>query len=639
MQDAVILFLLAFGCVWLFLLALPRALLPPAPGGLGGPQGLWLFAFVIAFCTACAIAVLDYSQFGRPIIHGPWWYEYWFNLGHGAAVIGGVIAGVMARYAFMLAITEMYNRNWKVYLAVSAGPAFSILALALISIPGTKERLGLTGLKAGPVEVTLSTAAPPAPGSGSGVIIAGASGTADPRFDTYYDILKKMTEEKSKAGELKPAAFRQRPYFYREGQYLRRLDGLVLPEVFDKYDYPSMERKPAAIAEQIDFVQSFRGIITCGASYHRRFPDVATLRRAVSPLLQTLVAIESDMEDLSLSKANMHRTESGKIDPGRTSGTGLQEIRDDLERRLDILMKRSADLMVGLADALPKSMSDCKSDALPSKWRFRSANDPLPDETLVPPYLAIVIANAYAAFHAKDNGLEVLNSWISYYDAVRAKQQLPMYLYSRALNEYGTVQTADEAFPTTSRERFYLDVTRKTFEADWAGQFAEGGLVTARALTPSDSEVEASLYAVYSDVLQQFLHTVVETHSAAAGDPINSDQVRWARSLIASAAKQVKGEDPTSAKFRQTMARIEGGRLLARWSVDGVTTGYISPSEGEKVRQEALRALVDALPAARELEKAELVQEGPVRLHTGYWEPYRRLVDQEILDIEARLSH
>ena len=95
--------------------------------------------------------------------------------------------------------------------------------------------------------------------------------------------------------------------------------------------------------------------------------------------------------------------------------------------------------------------------------------------TLQPPYLAMFIADSYAALGEKDSGLRVLNNWIKYYEKyVTDPPTAPTWLFDRAWLEYGIVQELDEPFPTTTPEAFYLKKMVTRF-GDW--KVATGKLI------------------------------------------------------------------------------------------------------------------------------------------------------------------
>jgi hypothetical protein len=269
-----------------------------------------------------------------------------------------------------------------------------------------------------------------------------------------------------------------------------------------------------------------------------------------------------------------------------------------------------------------------------------------PDYRVVPPYISMFIATAYGGLQAKDSGLEVLNNWIRYYDKLRALPQvvvgssLPRWFYHRAILQYGILQETDEPYPTTAREYFYLKAMQKMFAADWQIDLDKEGESSGQPKpVAGDFEASARLFDLYSDVVQRLLHAALSVRSAREDEHLAPEHLLWARQLLASADKWRYGEDDVSRADRRALNLLEGGRLLARWAADGARTGTLRSVEVETMRMQALKALLDSMPSIRLHEAQDLLHEGPIRISGSFWEPYRRLAETEILELQASLTN
>ncbi|GEM_PF-4214799 len=628
------------------------------------PRRLGIGAAVAATAAFAALAAwLALATLDRWYRVGTWQATYWILLGRGSALLFGCLAGIILGTALGTV------RRWTPQVgaigtfALMAGTGVAVLVLYLLGVPGVFQSLGLTGIKAGGVEITLAT---PRAGPGGSVAgfhpvagefapVGGPSGGArlSDKHTPWYENLWPMFRELPDPPALR---FLDRGYFQREAAYLEALDpGVALPITATIAEANPPTGAAKAIWQQEVFLRSLRPLVGCGGYYHQSFPDPASGHAIVWPVFETLVALEGELEDASLHPASL---------PDRQA---------DLDRHLDEVSRAAGIAIKHLRAALPRSkqqMPAGQDAGLPS-WgdcntamfqdddvnpRLQIAKSALAESAAPhPPYLAMFLANVYAALGAKDAGLEILNNWIEYYTRYRdADPAAPRWLLHRAVWEYGVVQEADEAMPSTAAEVYYLDKTRTLIEADWGLDLDIDGYDCAgpdyRAAadrfvpgTPQSDRaaVRARLDLLYQMLLQRLLYAIVETRTGF-GDRAKAPQYeRWARQLIASAGRCLVPESDDWRVFRQSLNRVFGGVMLARLAAIGPRLGLYGDAAAAEVRMEALRALRQALPVLQGKEDAEMAAGGPggsLRLRSSGWGVYRRIAQQEILDLQAELT-
>jgi hypothetical protein len=214
------------------------------------------------------------------------------------------------------------------------------------------------------------------------------------------------------------------------------------------------------------------------------------------------------------------------------------------------------------------------------------------------------------------------------------------------------VQEADEPNPTTNPERYYLEKTQRLLESDWVVDLENDGYKCGtNEFTVAQQEfdvlnkdskklgMKARLHLIYANVLQRLLAATVATKSGVEDEFISVENEHWARQLLVSAGRCLVGEDDKTRVYRQTLNRIAAGALLAQWAVDGPRGGLLRISEVAQVRMDALRALVDAMPKIKDQERETSPPDGPIRIPATQWETHRRIVEQEIVDLEAALTN
>ena len=581
-------------------------------------------------------------------------------LGCWIAFLAGCLAGFVIAAAINAIVAWGPQANISNILILAAGPALTILFLYILAMPGVMQGLGLTGIKAGGVEITLTpppglrTDVPSFTPSESGGAMAPLSGDYTPWFKNIWPMFRELNDPSHKE-------FLDQAYFQRETAYLKYLGAKVrVPITADD----AKQNPPVGVAktiwEQEELLRSLRPVFGCGGFYHLIFPDVPSMRPALTPVLDTLVAVETELEAISTA-------------PSAPTGWA-----SDLRARLAILPRQAGDLVQRFRSAIPPSAIETTklSGDDPPKWEDCTPSEFDPhanhpdlalkpivsstgdvDVTIQPPYLAMLIANVYSALGEKDAGLKVLNGWIKYYKDYKGKYEHPQWLYDRAILEYGIIQEANEPVPTSTQERKYLQWMQTLFLSDWHVDLDNDGFkcgdlkaradlqadlqakITAGDATPSAAGVKARLHLLYSNIVHRLLYVTIETLPNVDRETITPEHEHWARQLISSAEKCLLDEGETARDYRQTLNLFSGGIALARWAEDGPRSGLLHPSTITDVRKDALHALLAALPSILQHEEADGREvDGPFRTNPTEWETYRRISERTILDLEAKLT-
>jgi hypothetical protein len=420
---------------------------------------------------------------------------------------------------------------------------------------------------------------------------------------------------------------------------LELLDHVTIP--MTEKDAPKLTGIADAMWTQEKFMRSLRPVVGCGGFYHLIFPDVPSIRPLLEPILETLVGIETELEEIS----------------ARGGHQPSNWVNDQLAK----LPKDSRDFVVKFQAAIPQARQTEGSDDDSPRWADcdpakLDLQPPVPTMgmTVQPPYLSMFLANAYAALEEKDAGLRILNRWIKYYEYIG--KMYPRWLHDRAVWEYGVVQEADLTLPSTSAERRYLEIMQRQFSDDWNISLNSDGYkcddAAAKADVAADQKeqirdyhatefsagAKARLILLYSSVLQRLLYVTVQTLPTLEHDYLTVDQEDWARELITAADRCLLDEEDGWREYRQALNRISGGITLARWAEDGPRSGLVHPSTVPDVQKEAIGVLLDALPVIQSREAKDEAKVDGLHTDVTQWEVFRHLAQRTILDLQAKLT-
>lgn len=612
------------------------------------------------------------------------------------------LAGCLAGFVIAAALNAMEAwgpaASFTNLAVLAAGPILTILILYVLAMPTAMQGLGLSGIKAGGVEISLSPSPQGVrldvpsytnPSSAPSYEPTSEGGSFDkytPWFQNIWPMFLPLQDPDQKK-------FNDLGYFQREAAYLKTFDDLTVPMTTEE-----AKLRPSGAAERIweqeEFLRSLRPVYGCSGFYHLIFPDVPSLRPKATPLLESLVAVETELEAISSSISI-----ESKVKPAAVALNDVQhEWIDDFQNRQSALEESAGRLVQRFRDAMPYNVKppspifttrlpearvngpspnweDCASDRLylqispneTPKLDLKRLTAPSGDVdgTIQPPYLAMLIGNSYAALGEKDAGLKVLNEWIKYYEGYGRDfgKDKPRWLYDRAVWEYGVIQEANEPLPTTSQELKYLEYMQTKFATNWQVDLDNQGYKCDDAKAQADLQaqqrakinaaeqrgstgeaerlapgLQARLFNLYSNLLHRLLYATIEAPPSLQRLTITPTHEHWARQLIASADKCLLDESPFLRDARQPQSLFSGGIVLARWAEDGPREGFLHPSTVEDVRKDALRALLTALPLIVDREADESHPDGPFRTSPSQWGSYRRIAEQTILDLEAKLT-
>ena len=647
------------------------------------PAGTELTVALLAAALIVLAAVIAYPTLFQFSKYG-WLLLRSVALGCWIAFLAGCAAGFVVAAAVnainAVSTWGAWSESRTNIIILSAGPGLTILILYMLSMPGVMQKLGLTGIKAGDFEITLSPsqianiptdvpAFTPAQAS-----LGKLADKYTPWFQNIWPMFQNLKDHPSEADFIDLAYFqRQALYVKYEPKEFSPREQVKHPKVPLTEDQARQDL-PSGVAQAIwyqeQFLRSLRPVIGCGGFYHRYFPDAPTIRPLISPLLETLLRVEIEVEE--------------------TAAKGLSAIANpQVNQDLVTLQRQATALLIHFHDEIPPSLqidnsdeekkdlpswSDCEpknSKKLTSWLNFASDKRPTltpPQQlqidrslfdiglTVEPPYLAIVIANMYGALGEKEAGLSVLNSWIKWYQGLKHDEpDSTRWIYDEAVWQYGLVQEADETLPTTTSERKYLQRMQVIFETDWRIDLGSSGYKCEDTQTKTDLEVqeqsdvkadpekkfasgiETRLVLLYSNLLQRLLYATLQTLPTLDHDYLTPEHEDWARQLISSAQRCFLDEKPRWQDYRQALDGLVGGVTLARWAEDGPRSGLVHPSTVPDVQKDAVKALVDALPKIRENERDDGKMDG-LRSMPTEWESYRRIVNQTVLDLQAKLT-
>jgi len=628
------------------------------------------------------LALLALATLQKSFNYGPWGFTYWIALGRGNTLLIGALAGLVTARLLEIAMRWTPGTSARDFLPILLVGGVALFLLYLVAVPGVFESLGLTGIKAGGFELTLSAssrvgATPNVPsftpvGTTSG--LGAVSSKYSPWFQNLWPMLQPLSDPTEKE-------FGDRGYFQREAGYLQVTDGVMdLPLTRAEAGAHPPEGVALAIWQQAEFLRSLRPLVGCAGYYHLFFPDVRTSSDIVRGFLEQLVAVEQELEDSanSLDPPDTWRDDlidrSGKL--SQLGGVAIGHFRQTLGNKL----KFPAD-----APGLP-SPQDCQegqdkdgnllvSVAAPVN---RSMRLDLCALVIQPPYLAMFIANSYSALGEKDAGVDVLYKWIKYYESQMtswtlkqsrrcqkqkqaqaledtqaqsqtstASSSLPNWLMHRAVLEYGIVQEADEPIPITTAAVYYLGRTEAMVGAKWPVNLDADGYLCGNSgyqerlhngLPAVNEAVQARLSALYSNILQRLLYAAIETGEGLKDLSMMARYDYWARQLIRAAERCLVPEEQRAREFRQVLNRVSGGIMLARLAEYGPRLGFYSDDEAKEARLEALRALQAARPILKQNEEREAAPDGLLRKVATDWEVHRRVAEHEILDLQAKLA-
>jgi hypothetical protein len=611
--------------------------------------------FIVALLTVTGpLAWLALGALEHHYHFGTWTFANWVVLGDGIALLIGIVAGVIL-LASINAVDGWTAEGSGFWTAVglAAGPGLAVLALFVLAVPGIRQSLGLTSIKAGEVEIDLTPPTSAAPPNLNYLFLPQADSSGLKGYTPWFSLLWPMVANLDcKAGE----GFFKQGYFNREFNYLHLVDAIdlpltekMVPKIFD-------DDTKAAIVYQHEFLHWLKPVVGCAGFYHKFSPPIFDVQRHIGAWNDLLAALEVDLEQ------------------------GLEhpdDVKDDLERLTAELPKHGYEIVQKFKNAIPAVLLKAKPEQGPSSLDCTQPYAPLDSRWvqvryIQPPYLAMFLAESYGALGEKDAGLKVLTGWLKYYEGrMAADPKVPKWLLDRAYFEYGLVQEANEPVPTTYPEHFYLEkmeIRFKDWESKakgyhWQVDLENNGATCGSAQAHRDDEgvganaaaaeslsnfpqydelgAEARLHSLYANIAQRLLFSVIATKSGVNGEFVDEHEEDLARHLLASAERCLAGENNDAREFRIAWNQAAGGMLLARRAADGVSGGLVTKSQALEMRKTALRALLKAHQTFLHNEQKDEREppDGPLHVAPSDWEAPRRLVERQVIDLETSLTN
>jgi hypothetical protein len=633
------------------------------------------------------LAFLALVTLQKWLVFGPWPFAYWITLGRGNAFLIGALAGVVIAHLLEIAMHWTPTTSAWNLLPILLSGGVAVFLLYMVAVPGVFQSLGLTGIKAGGVEITLSTpsrsgATPNVPSFtpvGTSSSLGILSNKYSPWFQNLWPMLQPLSDPSGKE-------FDNRGYFQREAGYLQVIDDVTdLPATKSEAGAHPPEGLAMSIWQQAEFLRSLKPLVGCAGYYHLFSPDVRTSREILWPFLEQLVAVEQELENSAKSLDPPDTWRDDLIDRAKTlsslGGGAIAHFREILRNKPELAAENPEAPSAKNCEEGQDKDGLLQVSALMPVDRDGTYN--LCELIVQPPYLAMFIANSYAALGAKDAGIQILYNWIKYYDnqvsswtleqqlgRCRKRDQapapeqnqapsqtpitstvLPSWLMHRAALEYGIVQEADEPIPITTAALFYLNRTEAMVRSKWPVNLDTDGYICreseyqeglrnaeAAGVAAIRQAAKARLNILYSNILQRLLYAAAETGEGLDDPSTMAHYDYWARQLIRAADRCLVPENQGAREFRQSLNRVSGGIMLARLAEHGPQLGFYTDDEANETRFEALRALRAARPILKQNEDREAAPDGLLRKVGSDWEVHRRVAEHEILDLQVKLA-
>lgn len=502
MADTALMFFL--GLAGVVVLSSIAALLHPAQWVIPAGATLtvsWLAAVLLVIAAIIACPTLGYSNsYGWALLRS-------MALGCWVAFLAGCAAGfvVAATVNAINAISTWgaWSESRTNILILAAGPGLTILLLYMLSMPSVMQTLGLTGIKAGEFEISVAPSqtlnvptdvpslAPPQS------VLGNLADKYTPWFQNIWPMFQPLKDPAN-------TDFIDLAYFQRQALYIKYDPKKSMESAREKHlDVPLVAAEAHDLKDvaktiwyQEEFIRSLRPVIGCAAFYHLYFPDIYSIKPFLGPMFETLVSIENELETIVADEPRP----IGYQWINERFATLQWQAAEFVTHFHNLIPPIYRDFKINATEPDAPKWSDCEVDKL--KWLSGEIIPPKPllelhpllpetgSITVLPPYLAILIANVYGALGEKDAGLRVLNSWLKWYSGLKDKPDGTRWLYDEAVWQFGLVQEADETLPTTTEERRYLEHMQAIFEKDRDIDLYDSGYKCVDAKAKGDLDVE-----------------------------------------------------------------------------------------------------------------------------------------------------
>jgi hypothetical protein len=600
---------------------------------------------ILSLIAVCLVVETFLTQFGLHLS-----VITWIAFVSARPFLAGAAAGiVVSAVVYVLALKTVGDMSQLRGLIISLVPVTATALLYLIGVQGAPQRIGLTEVKAGGVELTfesrsrsslaLAAATTGAHPAGTSPVFAGADD--DPFKFAYF-----MTHADTGSPD-----FGEMSFFEQEEKFLAYfgIDVIAGQDISDPLVDP--------IKLQRNLLMALNPLVGCVRYDYAAYADRTELDRLAAPTIEALATLDAALRHLAV------KTDKDTIDV-------LQHWHSEVLKRAGDLWKQFSSLPepdqlwleLPRDDGRRSMWSDCRK-SIPRDVRPNVTVGQAPWH-LSPPYITMFIVSLRSALGMYGAGLRMINAWLADTPEDGEGGKARDWLLDRARRYYIYVLTdaSQPFFPSGSAARDALRKTVMSIEKHWSiDPGLEGSPCGSDRSAPATNQMVGSspegyrkivrdrLVTIQSSLTQLYLHLLVDSRSPALEDHLDLVDHRMARTLIASAGRCLNAEDQSGRNIRRALDLFEGGRTLARLAIDGPATGLLIPGDVEEVRKTAHAALMESLPLIRNLEREEARQhereearqhaaQRALPLGIGLWEPYRRIAEEEALELAALLS-
>lgn len=613
----------------------------------GGQYHVFVFWVIIVIATA-GLLIASYEAMTFQQLR----LIEWIMLGPSRAVLSGIAAGMVAS-GTIHAFASLHGQATPSVLGTMAvSPALIVALLYFIGDPELPRKFGLIGVEGVGVKLSFEPRGSPMQLQATSQSSPSGAANGSGGDENYWPLYDMTTQAGNK-------------YFARQSNFLSDFHDL---DFSGANSTPASQHAVDAIERQRRLVQSLNGVINCGGMHRQLFGNIDTLARLFGPIADAVVAIDLQLDALARLKPVPKPNEpplsglgslwgapvSGRADATWTKLADLQAL---LEARVNATR-------IAILELKPETPWQKESDKEEPAWKNCPAAEirvariepgdglsRFPDSfSVTPPYLAIFASHLYRAVELPDAALKVLGDWLKRHNPTPDGQYEGLgeliLLRAQAELRFTLLQTDVSSsiyFDSTARDS--LAAARETVERAWRVDLVQAGKTCDKVKSSAASDDASrrskrkfALDSVYADLLGRYLHATVDARSPHQENMLTLDHVRWARALLDFAKTCLASDADDDETDQRALALVRAGRVLAHWAIDGPRRGMLLSDDVTAMRKDARQALVTALPLISRKDEADRKKAGSFRAGVGRWEPYRRLAEREILELDAALS-
>lgn len=628
--------------------------------------GVWFNRFlyraltvaVLLFLGGLSWDILSFALWGADHM-----YWHWVSYGRGSSLLGGIAAGLVALGLLEILARAKESREKVFVRLITSAPAIAIGALYLLSVPEAQQLLGLSGVKGLGIELAFTRQTTSVAGSKTEVLPPGQNILTHDPAGQFLQLIDMTLPPDVPKKEF----FADRPFFDREAGYLRDLHEIKIEK---NTSDASQKLQPieVAIERQRDLLRGLSRVVQCGQAFRTMFPSPAALESRIAPALELLTQIDWELVTLSdiIAKRNITKKAGA-------SATALHRLQDKLNAAVKAVRQEFEDSLPDVADQLLKDLELTKaykechnrdSDILVSLDLPANSSDLMADQSFAwtPPYISIFIAHSLATLGHYEAGLKILNSWMRNHpytsepingDPARGHVT---WFHDNVAFHFTTIQgealasivydgpSRDNLRETLSQlqQHLRIELSREGIACNGVPALATIPTAAAKAAKAADeaTEIHSRLAVVVINVAFRYAYAVADTRAGKSEGALGPEHERLARELIELGRKCLPSENTLNRLARQSMTLSGGGRLLARWALDGERAGFLTATDRKKTQKVALNAMLAALPLFSQIQRLPLDNGSPIYTLTisqPVWETISRIVTQEITGLAETL--